>query len=163
MKRIILFGVFVFSVSFLLVGCFQGGGGSTGNEDLGELQELVGVIKPLGVSIYQEGTHRLEKDNTLVAILESYKFDLSQFEESEVSVSGKVRDVKQGSQKIMSVEDLVVLAESDERVKKTRTYVSSYYSHRFEYLPTWPEYEESKKAVSFMLFQPIVQACKRTV
>ena len=149
MKRIILFSVLVFGVSFLLVGCFQGGTDSTGDKNLGELQELTGVIKPLGVSIYQEGTHRLEKDSSLVAILESRKFNLSQFEESEVAVSGKVRDVKEGSQEIMDVEDLVVLAESDERIKKTRTYVSSYHSYRFEYLPVWPEYEESKKAISF--------------
>jgi hypothetical protein len=149
MKRIILFAVIVFGASFLLVGCLQGGSGSTGNGNSGELQELIGVVRPLGVSIYQEGTHRLEKDNTMLAILESRKFNLSQFEGSEVEISGKVRDTIEGSQKIMDVEDLTVLSEADERTKKTRTYVSSYHSYRFEYLPSWPEYEESKKLVSF--------------
>ena len=149
MKRIILLIAVVFSTSLLLTGCFSGGSTSTDNENLGELQEFVGIIKPLGVSIYQEGTHRLEKDNSLIAILESRKFNLAQFEEAEVSVSGKVRDVKQGSQKIMNVEDLTVLEEADGRMKKTHTYVSSYYSYRFEYLPTWPKYEELKKVVSF--------------
>lgn len=145
MKRI-LFTVFVFLVATGIYGCGGGGGTSEGS---GEWREVTGVVKPLGVTIYQEGTHRLEKDNVLLLILESRKFALAQFEEAEVTVSGVVRDTKQGGQKIMDVEDLNVLVAADERVKRTYTYISPIVPFRFEYPPVWPKYEDFENGVRF--------------
>ncbi len=145
MKRII-FTVFLLLVAIGTYGCGDEGGSSDGG---GEWREITGVVKPLGVTIYQEGTHRLEKDNVLLLILESRKFALAQFEEAEVTVSGVVRDTKQGGQKIMDIDDLNVLVAADERIKRTYTYISSIAPFRFEYPPMWPKYEDFEKGVRF--------------
>lgn len=146
MRRALLFVLVFFAAPILVAGC-----GSGGNSDsaTSEWKELTGVIKPLGVSIYQEGTHRLEKNNALVAILESSRLNLLQYEEAEVQVAGEVRSVKQGPQQIMDVRELAVITEADSRIKRTHTYVSPYYSYRFEYMPSWSEYTESKESVLF--------------
>lgn len=112
-------------------------------------EEFIGVVKPLGVSIYQEGTHRLESNGRLVAILESKTFGLAAFEEAEVKVGGKVRATVEGAQKIMNVETLEILKPAKERIKMTQTYISPYHSFRFEYSPDWKKMDEDKDKVTF--------------
>src|SRR5690606_28555204 len=77
-----------------------------------QLKQYEGVVKLLGISIYGEGTHRLEKDDKLVLILESDKINLPDFEGKEVKVRGFIRDTVEGGQKIMEVAYIEPIAEA---------------------------------------------------
>ncbi|MDP3976160.1 MAG: hypothetical protein Q8P95_04570 [bacterium] len=68
-----------------------------------QLKQLEGTVKILGVNIYDEGSHRLERDNKLLVIMESETVSLTDYEGQDVRVRGFVRDTKKGGQKIMEV------------------------------------------------------------
>ena len=64
-----------------------------------------GKIKPLGPSIYMEGTHFLEdEDGKMITLLESSEIDLSFLEGQTVEVEGKVRKAIEGEQMVLEVE-----------------------------------------------------------
>ncbi|MDP2690964.1 MAG: hypothetical protein Q8O95_00990 [bacterium] len=107
-----------------------------------QMKQLEGTVKVLGVSIYGEGTHRLEKDNTLVAILESTdeKVNLQDFIEKEVRVRGFVRDTIEGGQKIMDASYLEVLEESG-----VKRFSEVSYEFSFSYPGDWDLKKESDK------------------
>jgi hypothetical protein len=148
MRRTALFCVLLFVASSFMVGCQPSK--DSGPRSGGEWQELSGTIKPLGVSIYPEGSHRLEKDDALVVIIQSTRYNLTQFEEFEVTVAGKVRDMDPGDQQVMDVEQLTVITEADENLKQMKTFVSRYNTYHLEYPQLWPESEETQKALTFL-------------
>jgi len=105
-----------------------------------QLKQYEGTVKVLGISIYQEGTHRLEKDDALVLILESKKIDLSQFEGKEVKVRGFVRDTVEGGQKIMDVSTVELVKESGVKLLNEVGYEFS-----FSYPADWEMKKEPGK------------------
>lgn len=109
-----------------------------------QLKQYDGTLKVLGISIYQEGTHRLEKDDTLVLILVSKKIDLSQFEGKEVKVRGFVRDTVEGGQKIMDVSTVELVKESG-----VKLFSEVGYEFNFSYPADWEIKKESEK-VTFL-------------
>lgn len=107
------------------------------------LKQYEGTIRPLGVSIYQEGTHRLENNGELVALLESEEVNLPDFEEKEVKVRGYVRDTVEGGQKIMDVRFLEQLKEAG-----VKLFNEVGYEWSFSYPADW-KVEKEKDKVSF--------------
>lgn len=69
---------------------------------------FVGVVKPLGANVYHVGTHRLEHDGKLVALLESGDSDvvLDNFVGQEVTVTGEKEKVTGGDVDIITVESI---------------------------------------------------------
>lgn len=68
-----------------------------------------GTIKPLGPSIYAEGTHFLENAaGEVITILQSAKIDLSFFEGQTVAVEGTVKDSVEGNQTVLEVEKILL-------------------------------------------------------
>ncbi len=64
-----------------------------------------GKIKPLGPSIYMEGTHFLEDEKgETILLLESSKIDLGFLEGQTVEVEGRLKKAVEGGQKILEVE-----------------------------------------------------------
>jgi hypothetical protein len=108
------------------------------------LKQYEGTVKPLGVSIYQEGSHRLESDDTLVVLLESKKVNLPDFEEKEVKVRGYIRDSVEGGQKIMDVRFVEQLKEAGVKV-----FNEVGYEWTFSYPADWKT-EKEKNKVSFV-------------
>ncbi|MCF7836961.1 photosystem II reaction center PsbP family protein [Candidatus Gracilibacteria bacterium] len=74
-------------------------------EDQVSFEKLTGVVRQLGTSIYQQGTHRLEKDGTLVALLEAAgpQIKLDSFVGQEVEVEGIISPTVEGNLEIMKV------------------------------------------------------------
>jgi hypothetical protein len=140
----------MFLVTLTLTGCWQSSE-SGGNALTGTAEEYTGVVKPLGVSIYQEGTHRLEVNGALKVILMSNQYNLYNFEEAEVAISGPVRDTITGGQRIMNVTQLELIKDAENRVKQTQTFTSGYHSFRFEYPTRWKLVSESQLNISFDL------------
>lgn len=104
------------------------------------LKQYEGTIKPLGVSIYQEGTHRLESEGSLVVLLESTKVNLPDFVEKEVKVRGYVRDTVEGAQKIMDVRFVEQLKESG-----VKAFNEVGYEWSFSYPADWKTSKEKDK------------------
>jgi hypothetical protein len=74
-------------------------------EDQVAFEKMTGVVRQLGASIYQQGTHRLERDGTLVALLESAgpQIKLDNFVGKEVEIEGIVSPTVEGNLEIMKV------------------------------------------------------------
>lgn len=72
-----------------------------------------GVLKPAGISIYMEGTHRLVMDSNDESagaiLLESAIVDLSAFENERVRITGSVRPTVEAGGTIMSVQSVTPL------------------------------------------------------
>src|SRR5690606_8935340 len=108
-----------------------------------QLKQYEGVVKLLGISIYGEGTYRLEKDDKLVLILESDKINLPDFEGKEVKVRGFIRDTVEGGQKIMEVAYIEPIAEAG-----VKLFNEVGYEFSFSYPADW----EVKKEVDKVTF-----------
>lgn len=105
-----------------------------------QMKQYQGIVKPIGVSIYGEGTHRLEQDDRLLAVLESEKVNLLDFEQKEVKVRGFVRDTEEGGQKIMEVAFLEIVAESG-----VKAFNEVGYEFSFSYPADWEVNKELDK------------------
>lgn len=107
-------------------------------------KQYEGIVKPLGVSIYMEGSHRLEKDDELVVLLESEEVNLPDFEGKEVKVTGTVRDTVEGGQKIMTVRFLEQLEESG-----VKAFNEVGYEFSFSYPADWQSKKEKNKVTFY--------------
>ncbi len=110
MKKFLL-AILIALAPLALFGC---GGDSTNTTatDGVAFQTMQGVVQKLGTSIYQQGTHRLEKDGALVALLEaaSPQIDLNDFVGESVEVEGIVSPTTEGNLQIMKVVTVTPLA-----------------------------------------------------
>ncbi len=69
-----------------------------------------GTVRPLGFSIYMEGTHYLEgSSGGMICLLSSYYYDLSSYEGAKVTVSGWTEHSVEGSTVHMDVTSLKVI------------------------------------------------------
>jgi|CXWL01.1.fsa_nt_gi hypothetical protein len=105
-----------------------------------QMKQVEGTLKLLGVSLYGEGTHRLESDDVLVMVLESDKVNLLDFEGKEVRVRGIVRDTLSGGQKIMKVQYIEPLVESG-----VKLFNEIGYEFSFSYPADWEVKKEQDK------------------
>lgn len=114
-----------------------------------QMKQYDGAVKVLGVSIYQEGTHRLEKDDRLVVLLESSKLSLADFEGKQVKVRGFVRDTVTGGQRIMDVSTIEIMADSG-----VKLFQEVGYEFSFSYPSEWDLRKEQDKVTFFRSSDP---------
>lgn len=69
-----------------------------------------GRVEPLGMSIYQQGTHALALGDGRMVILESTLIDLNAFLSADVEVTGALRPTEEAGGIIMRVEQLTALS-----------------------------------------------------
>lgn len=69
-----------------------------------------GVVEPAGISIYQEGTHRLSLEDGRFILLESASADLSAYEGATVEVRGSLRPTVEAGGIIMDVQTITDLS-----------------------------------------------------
>lgn len=103
MKKFLL-ALLIALTPLALFGCGDDSATPTENQDVA-FQTMSGVVRKLGASIYAEGTHRLEKDGQLVALLEaaSPQINLNDFVGDTVEVEGVVSPTTEGNLQIMRV------------------------------------------------------------
>lgn len=65
-----------------------------------------GTIKPLGISIFMEGTHRLSLQDGRFILLESDSIDLNGYVDEQVDVLGSIRPTVESDAMIMRVESI---------------------------------------------------------
>ncbi|PIQ76481.1 hypothetical protein COU78_06800 [Candidatus Peregrinibacteria bacterium CG10_big_fil_rev_8_21_14_0_10_49_24] len=81
-----------------------------------------GIVKPAGVSIYSEGTHRLVMEDGKFILLESNTKDLNGYVNEEVKVLGAIRPTTETDAMIMRVEGIELLQpKEEETVEETQT------------------------------------------
>jgi len=96
------------------------------------LEKLDGVVQKLGISIYQQGTHRLEKDGALVALLEAagHQIKFDDFIGKEVEVEGIISPTAEGNLEIIKV---VAITLSDGVVEKKSAAYKKYDDSQFNF------------------------------
>lgn len=75
-----------------------------------------GVVRPSGISIYMEGTHRLELDSDRFILLQSDSIDLNGYVGESVIVFGSVRPTVESDAMIMTVSDITLRSSSSSSV-----------------------------------------------
>lgn len=102
----------LFAATLVIGGCTWGStpenGDSTASSSASSVRETQnvayrGILEPAGISIYQEGTHRLTLENGTFVLLESSTVDLNGFVDEEVQVFGSLRPTVEAGGKIMRV------------------------------------------------------------
>ena len=80
---------------------------------LRETQNVIyqGVVKPAGISIYQQGSHRLELADGRFILLESESIDLNGYVSESVEIHGALRPTVEAGGMIMRVETIQLLTE----------------------------------------------------
>lgn len=73
-----------------------------------------GTVQPAGISIYMEGTHRLELDSEKFILLESDDVDLNGYVGEEVEVHGSVRPTVEADAVIMNVNRITLESKSSD-------------------------------------------------
>ncbi len=103
MLRKFILVIFIAIAPLSLFGC--GDDPEVLTEDPVSFDQRDGVVRKLGASIYQQGTHRLEKDGVLVALLEAAgpQIKLDRFVGKEVEAEGIVSPTAEGNLEIMKV------------------------------------------------------------
>jgi hypothetical protein len=88
---------------------------STAPVEVRETQNVTytGIIKPAGISVYQQGTHRLVLSDDRFVLLESDTVDLNGYVDEEVEVFGAVRPTVEEGGMIMRVENIHLLEEEN--------------------------------------------------
>ncbi|PIR53232.1 hypothetical protein COU76_02335 [Candidatus Peregrinibacteria bacterium CG10_big_fil_rev_8_21_14_0_10_49_10] len=67
-----------------------------------------GIVRPLGISVYMEGTHRLSLENDRFILLESDAVDLNGYVDEHVEVLGSIRPTVESDAMIMRVESIAL-------------------------------------------------------
>jgi len=95
-----------------------------------------GVVRPAGISIYQEGTHRLSLANSHFILIESAVIDLNGYVDENVRIFGSLRPTVEAGGMIMRVERIELLGGSSESSSSSSSLVSSLPSSSPSSLPS---------------------------
>ncbi|MFH1375717.1 MAG: hypothetical protein ABIH35_03550 [Patescibacteria group bacterium] len=129
----------------LLLGCFDG------SEDSIVYEKREGVVRKLGTSIYQQGTHRLEQGGTLVALLEAAgpQIVLDNFVDREAEVEGIISATVEGNLEIMRV---AAITPKDDAMLPGAVKYRRYSDDQFGFIVKYPSTlvaRESRLGVAF--------------
>lgn len=125
-------------------------------EEKVSFEKLEGVVRKLGASIYPEGTHRLEANGTLVALLEaaSVQIDLDDFIGKSVEIEGILSPTVDGNLEILKVVAITprTTNEDDEGIGEITvekaTYEDIQFGFSIEY-STALEVKQTRRGVAF--------------
>ncbi|HCI03946.1 TPA: hypothetical protein DE059_03390, partial [Candidatus Peribacteria bacterium] len=92
---------------------------STSEEEKAEVRETKnviyqGVVKPAGISIYQQGSHRLQLETGKFILLESDTVDLNGYVGEHVEMVGAIRPTVEEGGMIMRVESAKLIIDEKE-------------------------------------------------
>lgn len=130
----------------LLVGCsFRSNssneeGQTAGAGPAAEFERRLGVVRELGNSIYQQGTHRLEHAGQTIALLESKAevLRLDDYLNQTVEVEGVVRKTVEGQMEILQVFTLTPKAPENLKTENLRTEYASFQDPQFGFKVRYP-------------------------
>ena len=148
MLKKILLAVLLMIVTPVFVGC----GDATTEETQVAYEKREGVIQALGVSIYQQGTHRLEKDGNLIALLEAAtpQINLDDYIGKEVTLEGKVQKTVEGNLEIMSV--VAVTPKNQGEITAETVSLEKYSDSQFAFSVSYPNIFEAHQTRSGVAF-----------
>lgn len=108
------------------------------------VEKMTGIVRQLGASIYQQGTHRLEQDGTLVALLEASgpQIKLDNFVGKTVEAEGIVSSTVEGNLQIMKV--LAITPEGRATEGRPTSY-AVYTDDQFGFMVKYPDELEAQQ------------------
>ncbi|MBU0766955.1 hypothetical protein KKF55_04215 [Patescibacteria group bacterium] len=80
-----------------------------------------GIVKPAGISIYMQGSHRLQLDDGKFILLESNSVDLNGYVNEKVELLGALRPTVEAGSMIMRVEQASLIREDEPKEESTGT------------------------------------------
>jgi len=128
---------------------------SSSSESLAETHNVsyIGTIRPAGISIYMEGTHRLELNDGRFLLLSSETVDLNGYVDVQAEVIGSVRPTVEEGGTIMSVEQIRMVESSSDSSAATSQEVFSSSSSSTSIIapsaPVPPQQASSGKPIVF--------------
>ena len=103
-----------------------------------------GIIQPLELDIYQEGTHQLETEDNQIIIIQSQTFNLNRYLEKAVTVKGEFSQNIGNSQSVLNIDSVMV---KQEVPGELRVYENKIFGLKFNYSNTWELIEENQKII----------------
>jgi hypothetical protein len=104
-------------------------------ESPGRGYEYTGVIEPLEVNAYRQGTHRIKTDDGRIVIIQSRDFDLSRYLEKPVVINGSYAEDAGGGEPVLNVTG--VQFKDDSSSQELLDYENKLYGLEFEYPGDW--------------------------
>lgn len=74
--------------------------------------ELRGMIEPVGITVYQQGTHKITLENGRIVLLESSTVDLNGYVGTKAKLTGVIRATVEADGQIMNVQTIALDDES---------------------------------------------------
>jgi hypothetical protein len=110
MKRI-LSVLFVFAFAFSLSACGKNPpslADRVGQENPSgqNLESYTGVIEPIQISLYEEGTHEIKTDSGETVVIQSPTINLTNYVGKKVTVKGAMRKLAHNTQEVFTVDEI---------------------------------------------------------
>ncbi len=141
MKKTIVFSIILLISAGFLAAC--GGGVPDIKDRVAETgQELTysGVIEPLTIDIYKQGTHQIRTDDNQLIVIQSQSVDLNKYLEKRVRIKGNLAEATGGEERVFNVSE--VEFEDKALSGEPQDYENKLYGFRFTYPGTWMMTEE---------------------
>jgi hypothetical protein len=97
-----------------------------------------GVIEPLQISAFQDGTHQIKTDSGETVVIQSSTVNLSAYLGKKVTIKGSMQKLDHNTQEVFTVEDI---QESDAGAQATLHYESKKWGFGFDYSQDWTVFE----------------------
>ncbi len=144
--------ILTFAFSFALVGC---GNNPPNLEDrivdgiYDESTILIynGIIEPLEIDVYQQGTHQIKTDDNKLIIIQSQDYDLSKFLDKQVEITGYPAELIGDAEPVLNVTE--VKLEDGELTGEFDNYENRLFGFSLDYPIIW-ELKSKSGGVSFV-------------
>lgn len=139
MKKLITL-IFAFAFSFALVGCGNNPPSledrvTEGIYDENAILTYDGIIEPLEIDVYQQGTHQIRTDDNKLIIIQSQDYDLGKFLDKQVEITGYPAELIGNAEPVLNVTE--VKLEDGELIGEFENYENGLYGFSFDYPKIW--------------------------
>ncbi len=94
-----------------------------------------GIIEPLEIDVYQQGTHQIRTDDNELIIIQSQDYDLSKFLDKQVEITGYSAELIGNAEPVVNV--IEVKLEDGELAGEFENYENSLFGFSFDYPKVW--------------------------
>ncbi|MBU0577561.1 hypothetical protein KJ742_06535 [Patescibacteria group bacterium] len=94
-----------------------------------------GIIEPLELDVYQQGTHQIRTDDDELIIIQSQKYDLNKYLEKRVILSGTEAKIIGDAEPVLNVTEIEL--EDGELSDELQTYEDRLFGLKFSYPNIW--------------------------
>jgi len=98
------------------------------------LESYTGVIEPIQISLYEEGTHEIKTDDGETVVIQSPTINLTNYVDKKVTVKGALRKLAHNTQEVFTVDEVQL---ADGEAVAEGDYESAKWGFGFQYPSNW--------------------------